>query len=292
MGLSDRDQLINTIKRIAKEIGSESVPRHEFLSRSGESEHKVLKVFDSYNDLVCAAGLTPQSFRQPYTNEYILEEVVKVLKLPNAKLTRTFFDKHGNISKSVCEHRFGGWINTLRKASEILDSEEDGDLICQIEEYVRQPSSSDDSYVENQLPLSPSANTQDHHPGHSSIGQTASNLYGDFINFRGLQHCPVNEQGVVFLFGMVCRELGYVVEIVRAGFPDCEAKHRVLGGEGKWERVRIEFEYKARNFQSHGHDLAQCDVIVCWENNWPDCTIEVLELKSALEDLSKEAQAD
>jgi hypothetical protein len=85
---------------------------------------------------------------------------------------------------------------------------------------------------------------------------------------------------------MVCRELGYVVEIVKSGFPDCEAKRQVRGKTGMWQRVRIEFEYKSRNFRSHGHDPDQCDVIVCWEDNWEDCPLEVVELKHEIERLS------
>jgi len=119
-----------------------------------------------------------------------------------------------------------------------------------------------------------------------SIPMDSTNVYGDFINFRGLQHAPVNEQGVVFLFGMICRELGYVVESVRSGFPDCEAKRQIPGPKGKWQRVRIEFEFESRTFRSHGHDPDQCDVIVCWEHNWPDCSIEVLELRSSMKRIS------
>jgi hypothetical protein len=44
--------------------------------------------------------------------------------------------------------------------------------------------------------------------------------------------------------------------------------------------VRIEFEYQSRNFMKHMHDVKGCDVIVCWEHNWPECPIEVIELKS------------
>ena len=124
------------------------------------------------------------------------------------------------------------------------------------------------------------------HPGHEFIQNNSSNVYGEFVNFRGLQHAPVNEQGVVFLFGMVCRELGYSVEIVKPGFPDCEAKRKIKNKSGMWQRVRIEFEYQSRNFRSHGHDPDQCDLIVCWEHNWPACPIEVVELKSALPKLS------
>jgi hypothetical protein len=78
--------------------------------------------------------------------------------------------------------------------------------------------------------------------------------YGPFLNFRGLQHAPINEQGVVFLFGIVAFDLGYVVEGIGTGYPDCEAK-RSIGRDGDvWERVRIEFEYKSRHFRDHGHD--------------------------------------
>ncbi len=83
---------------------------------------------------------------------------------------------------------------------------------------------------------------------------------------------------------MVAHELGYMVEMVTTGFPDCKAKRRV--GNGRWERVRVEFEYQSRNFRDHGHDPEGCDVIVCWEHNWPECPVEVLELRSRLETLA------
>ena len=105
--------------------------------------------------------------------------------------------------------------------------------------------------------------------------------------FRGLRHEPVNENGVIFLFGIVARELGYSVEAVQQGFPDCEAK-RIIG-VGKWQRARIEFEYESRNFRDHGHPVDGCDVIVCWRHNWPECPerIEVLELSEIIKRLGK-----
>jgi hypothetical protein len=105
------------------------------------------------------------------------------------------------------------------------------------------------------------------------------------LNFRGLQHAPVNEQGVVFLFGMVCCELGFVVEAIRTGFPDCEAKRRVDKARDKWERVKIEFEYRSKTGKEHGHNPKDCDVMVCWEHDWPECPIEVVELRTAIQTL-------
>lgn len=101
-------------------------------------------------------------------------------------------------------------------------------------------------------------------PRHSKLPDRST--YGNPIDFRGLRHEPVNEQGVVFLFGMVAKELGYMVEAIQTGFPDCEAKRQVEGG--RWQRVRIEFEFESRNY---AHPIDGCDVIVCWRHNWPNC---------------------
>ncbi len=104
---------------------------------------------------------------------------------------------------------------------------------------------------------------------------------GELINCRSLIHAPTNEQGINFLFGMVAADLGYAVEcLMTRHFPDCNGARRVA--KGKWQRVRIEFEYLSRNFAHHGHDPKKCDVIVCWEHNWPGCPLEVLELRTAI----------
>lgn len=92
-----------------------------------------------------------------------------------------------------------------------------------------------------------------------------------------MQHAPMNENGVIFLFGAMAEKLGFFVESMRPGYPDCEAK-RLIGPE-VWERVRIEFEYESRNFKLHGHAAEGCDLIVCWAHNWPECPVEVVALK-------------
>jgi len=91
---------------------------------------------------------------------------------------------------------------------------------------------------------------------------------------------PVNEQGVVFLFGAMAEKLGFVVLRIQTEFPDCEALMQV--GEDRWERVRIEFEYESRNFLKHMHEASGCDMIVCWRHNWPECPMDVVELKGEL----------
>jgi hypothetical protein len=60
-------------------------------------------------------------------------------------------------------------------------------------------------------------------------------------------------------------------------------------GERRLVRCRIEFEYRSSNFQRHGHDPAGVDLVVCWDHDWPECPVDVLELSGAVRFL-KEAE--
>ncbi len=110
-------------------------------------------------------------------------------------------------------------------------------------------------------------------------------LIGDPINFRGMAHTPVNEAGVVALFSMVARDLGYYIQEIGTDYPDCIVRRE--NGRG-WEELAVEFEWDSRSFKDHGHDPAQCDAIVCWVHNWLDCPadIEVIRLSEEIKRLS------
>ena len=107
-------------------------------------------------------------------------------------------------------------------------------------------------------------------------------LAGPPMDFAGLAHEPANELGVVFFFGTQAHALGFHVLTFQQDFPDCEAMREVR--PGKWQRVRIEFEYESRNFVKHGHAHDGCDLIVCWRHNWAGCpkSIEVVELRKVV----------
>ena len=105
-------------------------------------------------------------------------------------------------------------------------------------------------------------------------------VYGAPISGAAMGFAPVNEMGVVFLFGAMAGKLGFIVTWVGTQYPDIEAFREVE--PGRWQRVRIEIEYKSRNFLQHFHDPKHCDLIVCWEHNWAECPLEVIELKGKL----------
>ena len=89
---------------------------------------------------------------------------------------------------------------------------------------------------------------------------------------------PVNEMGVVCLFPDWARKHQIRIETIQTGFPDCIAWAKAGGKE---EKIRIEFEFRSRNFRTHNHDPNGCDWIVCWEHNWADCPahIKIIELR-------------
>jgi len=117
----------------------------------------------------------------------------------------------------------------------------------------------------------------------SPIAQKKKKAYvGAPMDFKGLRHEPINEQGVVFLFGKMHEELGIIVEAVKTGFPDCEGKRLIDKNRNLWESVLIEFEYSSKNFLAHGHNPEECDLIICWKHDWVDCPLEVIELKSEI----------
>lgn len=116
------------------------------------------------------------------------------------------------------------------------------------------------------------------------MARIARRVYGDSLAFKTLSRAPVNELGVVYLFGVLHDVFGLEIESIQAGFPDCIARRKVAAG--RWEELRIEFEFESRSFLAHGHDPAQADIIVCWRHNWRGCPadIEVIELSSVVKD--------
>jgi hypothetical protein len=113
-------------------------------------------------------------------------------------------------------------------------------------------------------------------------------VYGDPIEFRGVRHAPVDIGGVIFLFGMIARELGFHVEAMSSGFPRCEAKRQLA--PGKWARLRIDFELDSRHFRDAGRNPSAVDLIVCWRDTWPDrpASLDVLALDRTLPTLARD----
>lgn len=92
-------------------------------------------------------------------------------------------------------------------------------------------------------------------------------------------HEPRSEQEVVCLFGALLADLEFdcVIERVGTAFPDATLRR----GQ---EVLRVEFELYAKSFWEHGHDPQECDLLICWHDNWGgDWPFEVVELREIVE---------
>jgi len=277
---SEQQDILDAIREVAEALGRPP-SRREFLQSSALTEYRILKYFSSWREAVRAAGLTPDSTNRPLSPGVLLEDWGQLVRRFRRIPTRNQYRRDGTFSVGAFERKFGPWSGIPDRFREFASTRPEWSDVVALLPAKASP-------VSSEIAASADADGESAAPSpalrYAKLDGRAT--YGNPIDFRGLRHEPVNEGGVVFLFGMVARELGYYVEAIQAGFPDCEAKRQV--SPNKWQRVRIEFEYESRNFRDHGHSLDGCDIIVCWRHNWAECppTLEVLELSRVIPELA------
>lgn len=284
MNDDSREILLASIRQSFNAAGGEWVSRKRFLQESRLKESDLFRHFAGWSEAVAAAGIDQRPYNQKISVDELLEDWGNVVRRERSIPTRKRYKIDGAFSPGVFESNFGPWSEVPGRFREWAAENPDwADVVALLP---AQP----DRHARTQLGVRPTNSASPSRAVTPLVRHRRLDgrpTYGDPIDFRGLRHAPVNENGVVFLFGMVARELGYSVEAIQIGFPDCEAKRQVA--PGKWQRVRIEFEFESRNFVEHGHDPLGCDVLVCWSDNWSDApdSIEVVELRRVIESLSR-----
>jgi hypothetical protein len=79
---------------------------------------------------------------------------------------------------------------------------------------------------------------------------------------------------LIFADGTKTKSLPGLTGVKNATAERRSATSIAANGKG-WEELAVEFEYDSNSFREHGHDPAQCDMIVCWAHNWRDCPVEI-----------------
>jgi len=271
-----REALVAEAQAIARRLGVDTLRRKEFAKESIYSLEQVYKLFPDggWREFLEAARLRVDFQNTPTQDDALLEEFHRVVKeLGNIPTKRQLGDR-GEWSSSLYQKRFGGLSNTLKRYRVWLETNHPNAL-----ELGLIDTKSKHEVITPKLLDPVSTGSQQWIKGSGTV-------YGAPISFRGLRHAPINEQGVVYLFGMVSEELGLIVEAVQSAYPDCEAKRCVDNKKNRWQRVRIEFEFRSSNFVEHGHNPNDCDMIVCWEHDWADCPLEVVELRTVIDQLN------
>ena len=255
-GMTKKD-LLTLAEQIASQLGRRMMSQSEFTREAGISFRPIHRLFGSWVSFASEAGLQLHpAHKQKIPDESLFEEFFRI----TSQLGR--FPSYQDLSlakysSGTFENRFGNYSDFKVHA-----------LQYGIDHGLVEPK------IAKQELAKPSRK-RDKGVAYEQLNDRP--VLGHRIDFRGLLHAPVNELGVVYLFGILSQELGFVVESVQSGFPDCQAKRRL--SKDRWQSVRIEFEFKSSNFITHGHDLTQCDMIICWEHDWMDCPLEVISLK-------------
>lgn len=269
-----KEEIIAAIRDCAEKLGH--CPRvPELKEMKGIGLRRVRHLFGSYGEAVRAAGFDPEGQGHTASLDALFADWGRVCRQLGKLPTIKEYGEHGKYSVGPMMTRFGGWTETPRGMQQFaLEKGLEADWkdvleMIKLHEARQRRSDRKSSAADAKL--------------NSGKVRKGAPLYGHPLIAGGLVFAPTNEIGVVYLFGMLARELGFVVIRMQTEFPDCEVMRLVDGG--RWQRLLVEFEYQSRNFLLHMHDPKQCDVIVCWEHNWAECPewIEVIELKSELE---------
>jgi hypothetical protein len=267
--LSDysEESLLDELRRVAKKIGKDTMTFKEFKAAGGRiSDRPIRRIFGSWNAALEKAGIS-KSVIINISDEDLFAEIGKLWDRLGRQPTQREMQRLGKFSERPYARRFGSWLKAL-------------------EEFVRWKDESGGDRFRDLKGIEPDSLISQSKKSH----KTRKVEYGEPIDFLGLRHAPLNEQGVVYLFGILSKQLGFIIEAVRTDFPDCEGKRRIPGKQDRWERVSIEFEYKSSNFKEYGHNPDECDVIVCWEHDWKDCPIEVIALKEIMRKIKEQKE--
>lgn len=268
-----KESIIQTLQNLATRLGKKKLTTADIAQVISTSVIK--RYFGSVGNALDAAGLERTKIGEnlrgrgsPISDDELLQSLFlteqKIGHEPNFNEQMAF----GKYVSATFTKRFGKWNDVLKHYRRW--KAENPECVAEVHatpQEVSIPSKKEEVPVRTNPTVS---------------RKTPEQLYGEPIDFRGLRHAPINEQGVVYLFGMVSRELGFSIEALQQGFPDCEGKYLYDDKKNLWAKARIEFEYKASAFKEHGHDPNHCDFVVCWINDWPDCPIDVIELKSEI----------
>jgi hypothetical protein len=265
-----REAIIEAVKQaVAGADGPLSRPA--CCRRAGVPERQLFVLFHGgWTEVRQLAGIARHpGERVSMTDEQLLQEFHRVACSIGALPSWARFTALAPVGSHTLQRRFGGRPGTLRRYRQWLEKNHPECPLLQLLPSEGKPDRQRAS-PPKVLRSPPRWNKQ------------AGMVFGAPIHFRGLQYAPTKEQGVIVLFGMVLSELDLLVEAIQPAYPDCQAMRRIDPRHNRWQPVRIEFEFTSSKFRDHGHDPSGCDLIVCWEHDWPDCPLEVIELSAVI----------
>ncbi len=263
-----KEEVVAAIRQCAGELGR--CPTVAELKRSRNiGLRTVRRYFGSYAHALREAGFDPHGPGYRVSLETLFADWARVTRHAGKIPSLAEYEKLSQHSVGPLLTRFGGWTEVPRGLLQFAQEKRLGDEWQDVLELIKAHEDRLGGITTGSRSPACRRNTQ-------------KPVYGPPLTPAALAHAPTNEMGVVYLFGMLAARLGFVVTRIQSEFPDCEAMREVE--RNQWQRLRVEFEFESRNFLTHRHRPEECDLIVCWEHNWPECpeSLEVVELSAVM----------
>jgi hypothetical protein len=268
----EKKEIVKAIQKCAKDLGRNPTSR-DIQTMAGISRDIVAARCGGLAQALRAAGLTPAGSGLAQTDSSLLLDWARTARRLKKLPSINEYTRQGRFTLVPFATRYKGWrgvpnaFAAFARAQKI--EEEWKDVLALKEEDQRS------RRVRN--------------PRSATVLRN-SPLYGAPIRLPEMAFAPTNEGGVMFAFGALARRLGFKILRTQYAFPDVEAMREVA--PGVWQRVRIELEFESKNFKLHKHRKEGCDLIVCWVNNWPECPVEVIELRKVVEEMYGKEQGN
>ena len=290
-----KEEIISAMKQCAATLGH--APSHsEFQAHSGVSLRTVKKVFPTYTQALTDAGLERHGGGHTLTMHALFKDWATVVRKIGKIPTLAEYGIHAKYSITPFISRFVTWTQVPRGLHKFAEQEGLEAEWADVMKIIKADYDRAEEWVQPSPAKKPSKAPMGEATGPATLPTKRHILaptmtpimkrpilvdrpiYGVPLMPTALAMTPLNEMGVVYLFGAMALDLGFTVTRIQREFPDCEALRRM--DDERCQLVLIEFELESRNFLEHRHDPEKCDMIVCWRHNWPECPIEVLELKA------------
>jgi hypothetical protein len=274
-----KEELITAVQECATKLGH--VPSvAEFRKATAIGKGHIRKHFGTFGRLLEASGLEVRGSGHMVEMKALFADWAGIVRRLKKCPTLADYELHSKYSPRPLVRRFGFWVNVPAGILEYANKEGLEREWADVLEIVGADVKAEGKTSQTLEPRRAVRKAQVLHD---------RPIYG-LPMFAPFSFAPTNEQGVLFVFGGVAHELGFSITRVQTGFPDVEAMREV--GPNKCQPVKLELEYETKNFLLHMHPLDGCDGIVCWINNWQECPLEVIELRSVVEELRWKKSGD
>jgi hypothetical protein len=266
-----REDIVQAMQECAAELRRRP-GLNELTKMRGISRDLVYARFANYKAALEACGMDSSGGGLAIEMKQLFKDWAGVARKVGRTPTMTEFVAHGRYSAQPLLKRFDAWSR----------------IPAGMEEFARKEGLTGEwSDVMEMIEKRKKEGRRPEPPRQKKCLREEQPVFGRPLGLVPMVYAPTCEQGVLFLFGALAERLGFAIEHVQQAFPDCIAMREVTAG--RCQRVRIELEQESRNFLAHAHAVDGCDLIVCWIHNWPDCPLEVIELKSVLEEMRRKS---